>query len=572
MIDNLITYLNDHAPSILQTLITLEVQIVLLGAIVFVADHFLKNASPKVRYSIWLIVLLKSFVAPFIELPMSSVRTITNISIPQISTPLPVSFIASTQPNAAIINTTPSLSLLSIILLVWMFISFVLIALSITRYVVLRWRLRSAEKIDPDSEIKLSESKNVFPDIFKTHKIQTPFAFGFFKPKIFITSSLVHSDVQKLKSVLYHELAHIKRKDGLMTLIQTISQIIHPFNPVMWFTNIRLYNYREQICDQYAIEHTSTEPQAYGEMLLSYMENNNSNYSHLKPVTCFFETKKGLTQRIKNILNHKEAYMRRFSFMHFILLGGIFLCLIMTSWNCKKSSPPAGRSYLSIDDVQKISAFDVPPELINKNDPTNTIFNNFYHATHDNKSELNEEFLFKVNIDESGKVTSVKAITGFNNTFIKPLIDGVSNSQWKPAKMNGRSIACEIQLPIQISNTTNAGVEQNPSNPSFDVAPEIIGGIAALQKQLYYPETALKAGIEGTVTLKVMILENGWVDKTIIVSSPDSSLSRAAIRAVRSVTWKPAYKNGKALTWAEIKFPVKFIIASSDKFTSSSKE
>lgn len=577
MIDNLITYLNEHTPTILQTLITLELQIVLLGAVVFVVDFFLKDSSPKVRYSIWLIVLLKSFIPPFIELPISSVRTITNISIPQIATSIPVSSIASTQSNATIINASPSLSLLSIILIVWMSVSFLLIALSITRYVVLRWRLRSAEKIDPDSEIKLSESKNIFPDIFKAEKIQTPFAFGFFKPKIFITSSLVHSDAQKLNSVLYHELAHIKRKDGLIAFIQTLAQIIHPFNPMLWFTNIRLYNYREQICDQYAIEHTETKPHEYGEMLLSYMEDKNSNYSRLKPVTCFFETKKGLTQRIKNILNHKEAYMRRFSLMHFILIGGIFLCLIMTSWNCKKESQSMqaqeqrGVTYgeTTWDSIIVHDVCDIHPKA--KYD---------YSHLNDRKNDVDLETAMRnqtrasvkveVQIDESGNAKILNAIPDTTNMLARFAIENVNQYAWTPAYKDGKPVKVHATIPISFFKYTFAPgrsavsgneLSKEKSKWNYDTPPEPIGGIAAVIQKIKYPEIARRAGIEGDCSADVKVDENGRLVEAVISFSKYEIFEAAALEAVKSVAWKPAMKNRKAVA-AVGSVPLKFRIPS----------
>lgn len=51
----------------------------------------------------------------------------------------------------------------------------------------------------------------------------------------------------------------------------------------------------------------------------------------------------------------------------------------------------------------------------------------------------------------------------------------------------------------------------------YDVPPEPIGGLAAIQKKIVYPELARKAGIEGTVTLQVFVNERGLVEDVVVL-------------------------------------------------------
>ena len=74
----------------------------------------------------------------------------------------------------------------------------------------------------------------------------------------------------------------------------------------------------------------------------------------------------------------------------------------------------------------------------------------------------------------------------------------------------------------------------------FDEPPVPIGGYAALQKNLVYPEIARLAGISGTVVLGVQVNEEGDVQDVKILKSLMDLCDEAAIRAVRSVKWKSA--------------------------------
>ncbi len=93
---------------------------------------------------------------------------------------------------------------------------------------------------------------------------------------------------------------------------------------------------------------------------------------------------------------------------------------------------------------------------------------------------------------------------------------------------------------------------------AYDEPPEPIGGFAAIQAKLVYPEIARKAGIEGTVTVYAQINEKGEVINTrILVPLGNSGCNEAAVAAIKAVKWKPAKQRDKPVTvWVSI--PVRF--------------
>ncbi|OQX96242.1 hypothetical protein B6I21_01455 [candidate division KSB1 bacterium 4572_119] len=92
----------------------------------------------------------------------------------------------------------------------------------------------------------------------------------------------------------------------------------------------------------------------------------------------------------------------------------------------------------------------------------------------------------------------------------------------------------------------------------FDDPPSPIGGFAAIQKKLQYPEIARKAGIEGTVIIYAQISSQGTVKRTKVVKPlGNSGCNEAAIKAIKAVKWKPAKQRDKPVTvWVSV--PVKF--------------
>jgi len=91
-----------------------------------------------------------------------------------------------------------------------------------------------------------------------------------------------------------------------------------------------------------------------------------------------------------------------------------------------------------------------------------------------------------------------------------------------------------------------------------DEPPEPIGGYAAIQSKLVYPEIARKAGVEGRVMIWAQISVDGSVMRTRVMKSlGPNGCDEAAICAIKAVKWKPAMQRDKPVrVWVAV--PVDF--------------
>jgi beta-lactamase regulating signal transducer with metallopeptidase domain len=230
--------LNARAPSILQTLVLMEVQIAILALLVLAIERLLRQPLPKIRYALWLVVLAKCLLPPFVPVPQA-------VQLPIAQLELPAILIGAASPQ------TQTFSRATIFLILWLAASLVLGVVALRRYWLLRSQLHNAQLV------KLSEigDKNGFswPPIWNARHLSTPVAIGLFRPRIYLTNAITKAERAALQAVLYHELAHVRRRDGWIVLLQTLAQILHPFNPLVWLMNLRLLRYREEICDDFAL-------------------------------------------------------------------------------------------------------------------------------------------------------------------------------------------------------------------------------------------------------------------------------------------------------------------------------
>jgi bla regulator protein blaR1 len=129
---------------------------------------------------------------------------------------------------------------------------------------------------------------------------KTPVAIGFLKPVIlFPVAMLASLPANEIEAILMHELAHIKRKDFLVNLLQSIVEIIFFFNPaVLWVSGLIKIE-RENCCDDIAVDYTGSK-QSYIKALLSFQEYNLPAEPLL--ATAFAGEKKYLLNRVKRII------------------------------------------------------------------------------------------------------------------------------------------------------------------------------------------------------------------------------------------------------------------------------
>ena len=95
-----------------------------------------------------------------------------------------------------------------------------------------------------------------------------PLIWGIVRFRLLLPQSARQWSGEQLRSVLLHELAHIKRRDTLVQLLAQIACALHWFNPLVWFAAWRLHVERERACDDLVLAQ-GVRASAYAEHLLN---------------------------------------------------------------------------------------------------------------------------------------------------------------------------------------------------------------------------------------------------------------------------------------------------------------
>ncbi len=106
--------------------------------------------------------------------------------------------------------------------------------------------------------------------------INVPCIAGFFKPVILLpVSLLITLSTDEIEAILLHELAHIKRNDYLLNLIQQVMTAILFFNPFALLIGRVINSERENSCDDMVVKQTA-KPLVYAHALLKLQQTSNT--------------------------------------------------------------------------------------------------------------------------------------------------------------------------------------------------------------------------------------------------------------------------------------------------------
>ena len=75
----------------------------------------------------------------------------------------------------------------------------------------------------------------------------------------------------QLELILAHELAHIRRHDYLVNLLQTLVETLFFYHPAVWWLSRQIRNERENCCDDVAMATVGSRAD-YGRALLAIEE------------------------------------------------------------------------------------------------------------------------------------------------------------------------------------------------------------------------------------------------------------------------------------------------------------
>ena len=161
----------------------------------------------------------------------------------------------------------------------------------------------------------------------ESYHISTPMVIGYFKPAVLIPAGMLSGlSTEQLETIFLHELAHIRRNDYLINLIQSLFEAILFFNPFVRILSNEIRREREYCCDDLVVRHHgSSRAYAYALTRLAEAKLSSSGFA-----LALANDNNQLLHRIKRIMDKSARHTGKSRIaVPAILLLGALLC---TSW------------------------------------------------------------------------------------------------------------------------------------------------------------------------------------------------------------------------------------------------
>jgi beta-lactamase regulating signal transducer with metallopeptidase domain/transglutaminase-like putative cysteine protease len=109
-------------------------------------------------------------------------------------------------------------------------------------------------------------------EVLQSTLVQTPVVLGCFCPVVLLPLCVLTGlPAVQLELILAHELAHVRRHDYLVNLLQTLVETLFFYHPAVWWLSRQIRNERENCCDDEAMAAVGSRAD-YGRALLAIEE------------------------------------------------------------------------------------------------------------------------------------------------------------------------------------------------------------------------------------------------------------------------------------------------------------
>jgi TonB family protein len=355
--------------------------------------------------------------------------------------------------------------------------------------------------------------------------------WGLLRPKVVLPSAAAGWPDERVRIVLYHELAHIRRRDWIVLLAAELLKCVYWFNPLMWMAVARLRQEGEHACDD-AVINRGVDGTEYASHLVDIARDlKQQRYWIAAPAIA---RPSSLERRVRAML---DTRLNRRPVTRVSYAAILFVMLAIT---IPIASAQGGYPSLTGSIVDPMNGVLPGVTLVLTNPQTQAKYEVRTDATgrYEFVAVPAGEYLFEAKLPGfasfSGKITvGAQNVQRDLTLDVGSLQETITVMSSRSAPFGGSPSPAKAALPKR----PLPGCATRPESPAVAGAVRVGGNIRAPRKlkdvRPLYPSHLASQGVEGTVTLKARIGTDGMVEDLEVVSAAHAELGHAASDAVR---------------------------------------
>lgn len=261
-----------------------------------------------------------------------------------------------------------------------------------------------------------------------SNDVTMPSTVGFIRPIIVVPKQCLSWSAEQWKTVLFHEMYHIKRCDSFLNTMLQIICALHWYNPLIWMTAAMFREERETSCDQFVMK-SGIKPNCYAMHLLEIIRSG-AGFKNANHFTVGVDGMPKIEKRIRQILgfsiskNEETKFAACLCFFFVSLI--LFLSIFKVNFVFKENSQTAQIKYSNdlvsfVDTANGIVIVDAPTKDIPSYWPLGENWEGAVYAYHHNGERQGVVFMdkkivgFKIYAAADGVVKNVSLLDATKN-------------------------------------------------------------------------------------------------------------------------------------------------------------
>jgi beta-lactamase regulating signal transducer with metallopeptidase domain/biopolymer transport protein ExbD len=268
----MISLLNDWAAAWAPWFTAALVQNTLWLLLVFLALYLLRRSTARILSLVATIGVVKLVIPPLF--PSSWLLGEKAVGISSVPGTLLFPFAQESEIAAAEQSSSNlffgGLDLATVIMLLWASIALTRLIWALVQTLDLTAIVSQAEEVP--ANLVPAEIRDRGVRVLTCRRVGLPFTLGIFPRRIFVPPAWQQWDQASRHAVLRHELAHIRRRDGLVQVLEAVAHAVFFFHPLVTLLIRRLRIWREMACDDFSVAGDASARLAYSHFLVHLAE------------------------------------------------------------------------------------------------------------------------------------------------------------------------------------------------------------------------------------------------------------------------------------------------------------
>lgn len=220
-----------------------------IGAVAAGLLVWLSRRGPEVRYGIGVLALVASLLAPVVTFATFATLGVDGGSLVIVGASGPLEGIGVST-GVPLSRLLPGLAWFWLLGAAAMQVRTLVLMGRARRLVTRGTSAPSAEWADRFERLRVRVGVRPAVRLLRSARVAGPVVIGWLRPVILVPAEVFSGmPSRQLSAVLAHELAHVRRHDFLVNLLQAVAEALLFFHPVVWWLSARVREEREFCCD-----------------------------------------------------------------------------------------------------------------------------------------------------------------------------------------------------------------------------------------------------------------------------------------------------------------------------------